>query len=219
MIGMNTAIPSGTHTFSGIGFAIPSNKITKIVPILIERRYYPHAHLRLTFATLTSDLAQDVLDNLIRSNCINIMYPFYVTHYLEELDFLHEACLTALYSNRFVKFAAVNDNDGKLIVVEYRKGIQSSWRTDFISDNDYHRHDSSYLFHLDYLVPAIKKREFCSSYSKKDEEIHFEVVGIDDNVMLAIAPLNERKDKYLCIYVESSTPNRDIISQLRNAII
>jgi hypothetical protein len=56
---------------------------------------------------------------------------------------------------------------------------------------------------LDYLVPAIKKRGFCSPYSKEKEEqqhgeIHFE---IDDNVRLAIAPLNERKDKYLCIYV------------------
>ena len=56
MIGMNTAILSGASTFSGIGFAIPSNTITKIVPILIEKGYYPHAYLGLT---LTSDLAQD----------------------------------------------------------------------------------------------------------------------------------------------------------------
>ena len=42
MIGMNTAILSGTNTFSGIGFAIPSNTITKIVPILIEKGYFPH---------------------------------------------------------------------------------------------------------------------------------------------------------------------------------
>jgi S1-C subfamily serine protease len=42
MIGMNTAILSGTNAFSGIGFAIPSNTITKIVPILIEKGYYPH---------------------------------------------------------------------------------------------------------------------------------------------------------------------------------
>ena len=33
MIGMNTAILSGTNTFSGIGFAIPSNTISKIVPL------------------------------------------------------------------------------------------------------------------------------------------------------------------------------------------
>jgi len=42
MIGMNTAILSDTNVFSGIGFAIPSNTITKIVPILIEKGYYPH---------------------------------------------------------------------------------------------------------------------------------------------------------------------------------
>jgi hypothetical protein len=87
--------------------------------------------------------------------------------YLEELDFLYEACLTALYSNRFVRFAAVLDNNGKLIIAEYRKGIQNYWPTDFISDSDYHRHDSSYFFHSDYLVPAIKKRGFCSPYCKK----------------------------------------------------
>jgi hypothetical protein len=54
---------------------------------------------------------------------------------------------------------------------------------------------------LDYLVPAIKKRGFCSPYSKEKEEqqhgeIHFEIVEIDDNVRLAIASLNERKDKF-----------------------
>ena len=37
MIGMNTAILSGTNTFFGIGFAIPSNAIAKIVPTLIEK--------------------------------------------------------------------------------------------------------------------------------------------------------------------------------------
>jgi hypothetical protein len=121
-----------------------------------------------------------------------------------------------------VKFAAVLDNNGKLIVGESRKGIQSSWQADLISDNDYHRHESSFLFRLDYLVPAIKKIEFRSPYSKEKEqqdEIHFEIIVIDDNVRLAIAQLNERKDKYLCIYVESSAPNQEILSQLRSAII
>ena len=59
MIGMNTAMLSGTKTFFGIGFAIPSNTITKIVSTLIEKGYYPHPFLGLTFGTLTSDLARD----------------------------------------------------------------------------------------------------------------------------------------------------------------
>jgi S1-C subfamily serine protease len=58
LIGMNTDILSGKNPFSGIGFAIPSSTITKIVPMLIEKHYYPHPYLGLTFATLTSDLAR-----------------------------------------------------------------------------------------------------------------------------------------------------------------
>ena len=58
LIGINTAILSGTNTFFGIGFAIPSNTITKIVPALIDKGYYPHPYLGLTFRALTSDLAE-----------------------------------------------------------------------------------------------------------------------------------------------------------------
>jgi S1-C subfamily serine protease len=59
MIGMNTAILSGTNTFSGIGFAIPSNTITKIVPTLIAKGYYLHPYLGFTSGTLTSDLVEN----------------------------------------------------------------------------------------------------------------------------------------------------------------
>jgi S1-C subfamily serine protease len=60
LIGMNTAIFSGTGTFSGIGFAIPSNTITKIVPTLIGKGYYVHPYLGLNIGTLTSDLAANI---------------------------------------------------------------------------------------------------------------------------------------------------------------
>jgi S1-C subfamily serine protease len=59
VIGMNTAILSGTNTFSGIGFAIPSNTIAKIVPTLIQKGYYLHPYLGFTSGTLTSDLAEN----------------------------------------------------------------------------------------------------------------------------------------------------------------
>jgi hypothetical protein len=143
---------------------------------------------------------------------------------MEELDFLREACLTALFSNRLVKFTSVLDNNGRLIIAAFRKGIQNYRRTDFISDNDTDRRDSSYLFHLDYLVPAIKKIRSCSLDSTKEqrqeeEEVHFEIIEINDNIKLAVAPLNERKDRYLSIYIESSASSREIKSKLRNAII
>jgi len=36
VIGINTAIQSITGGNSGIGFAVPSNTVSKIVPVLIE---------------------------------------------------------------------------------------------------------------------------------------------------------------------------------------
>ncbi len=59
VIGMNTAAILSSNTFSGIGLAIPSNSITKIVPMLIEKGYYLHPYLGLTVVTLTSDSAEN----------------------------------------------------------------------------------------------------------------------------------------------------------------
>src|SRR5918999_1004593 len=61
VIGMNTAtFISATSGISGIGLAIPSNAITRIVPALIEKGNYTHPWLGFTAATLTSDLAESV---------------------------------------------------------------------------------------------------------------------------------------------------------------
>ena len=60
VIGISTAILSGTGGFSGIGFAVPSNTITKVVPALIQNGTYPHPFIGLTVATLTSDIVQNV---------------------------------------------------------------------------------------------------------------------------------------------------------------
>lgn len=145
---------------------------------------------------------------------------------MEELDFLHEVCLTALFSNRVVKFAAILDNTGKLIVGKFRKGMQFNRRADFTLDNNYD-HKSNYLFYTDYLLAVIKKRSpdhpCCADYTEEEQrqqqEFHFEITEINKNVRLAVAPLTERNDKYLCMYLESSAPYQEIISKLRNAII
>src|SRR5438093_9323536 len=60
VIGMNTAIFSATGTFSGIGFAIPSDTITRIVPPLIAKGYYLHPYLVLKGGALTSDVTQNL---------------------------------------------------------------------------------------------------------------------------------------------------------------
>ena len=193
---------------------------SRIYNLVVIARYYDISISKCfsSFLTYLSYLLHG--STITFSQIVNIMCPFYVAQYLEELDFLHELCLAALFSNRFVKFAAVLDNHGKLILAEYRKGIQSYWRIDFKSDNNYH-HDACYLFHSDYVVPAIKKRRvyWPESTEEEQQEIHFEIIEIDDNSRLAVASITERRDKYLCIYLESSAPSQEIISKLRNAII
>lgn len=60
VIGMNTAIFSDTGTFSGIGFAIPSNTITKVIPALISKGYYLHPYIGIKGGALTSDLVENM---------------------------------------------------------------------------------------------------------------------------------------------------------------
>lgn len=60
VIGMNTAIQSQTGEFSGIGFAVPSNTITRIVPSLIESGKYSHPWLGVAGVGLTPDIAKQL---------------------------------------------------------------------------------------------------------------------------------------------------------------
>lgn len=57
VIGITTAIQSGTGEFSGVGFAIPSNTMKKIVPVLINTGQYKHPWLGITGVSIDPDLA------------------------------------------------------------------------------------------------------------------------------------------------------------------
>lgn len=66
VIGMNTAgILSDSGGFSGIGLAVPSNTISKIVPVLISKGNYTHSWLGISASTLTSQLTEN-FENLSR---------------------------------------------------------------------------------------------------------------------------------------------------------
>ena len=58
VIGMNTAILSRTGSYSGVGFAIPSNTIAKEVPVLIKGGTYAHPWLGIAGGKITPDIAQ-----------------------------------------------------------------------------------------------------------------------------------------------------------------
>ena len=60
VIGINTAIQSTTGEFSGIGFAVPSNTIKRIVPALIEKGHYENPWLGVSGTSLTPDLSKQL---------------------------------------------------------------------------------------------------------------------------------------------------------------
>lgn len=57
VIGMNAAIQSKSGEFSGIGFAIPSNTLKRIVPALIEDGVYVHPWLGISGTAITPKIA------------------------------------------------------------------------------------------------------------------------------------------------------------------
>ncbi|MGB8102475.1 MAG: trypsin-like peptidase domain-containing protein [Nitrososphaeraceae archaeon] len=56
VVGMNTAIFSTTGVYSGIGFAVPSNTIKKIVPALIAQHSYKHPWIGISGTDLTPEI-------------------------------------------------------------------------------------------------------------------------------------------------------------------
>ncbi len=58
IVGINTAIQSTTGEFTGVGFAIPSKTVVKIVPTLIEKGEYKHPWMGITGRDIDPDLAK-----------------------------------------------------------------------------------------------------------------------------------------------------------------
>lgn len=57
VVGINTAIRSSTGEFAGIGFAVPSNTIAKIVPTLIETGTFKHPWVGISGRDMSPGLA------------------------------------------------------------------------------------------------------------------------------------------------------------------
>ena len=57
IVGINTAIQSTTGEFTGVGFAIPSQTVAKIVPILIDEGEYKHPWIGISGRDIDPDTA------------------------------------------------------------------------------------------------------------------------------------------------------------------
>ena len=58
IVGINTAIQSATGEFTGVGFAVPSQTVAKIVPVLIQDGEYRHPWIGISGRDIDPDLAQ-----------------------------------------------------------------------------------------------------------------------------------------------------------------
>ena len=58
VIGINSAIFSNTGVYAGVGFAIPSNTLKKVIPELIEKGSYKHPWIGITGIDVTPDIAE-----------------------------------------------------------------------------------------------------------------------------------------------------------------
>ena len=155
---------------------------------------------------------------------------------MEEVDFFHEICLIVLYASRAVKFAAVVDSKGKLILAKFKKFEMHSHRASTpsirrIPEGSQQQQDQTLLpqsCHLccyEYLMPTLKditNRSYREQYSST---AHFEMTEIDKNIglKLAVTPLTESRDKYLCLYLQlrpemPTDGHQQIISKLTNVI-
>lgn len=154
-------------------------------------------------------------------------------------------CLIALHISKEVKFAAVIDNNGKLIAGRYRKEDHiNNKRTksrlllsarekgddhnnnnnnnDVSSSLTFCHYNTNYLFYANYLTAAVKKIKTgikYSDYREKEESVHHvELAEIHSILKIAITPLTANNDRYLYIYLESSSPNQEIIAKIGNTI-
>lgn len=67
LIGVTSAIESSSGSSAGIGFAIPSNTVDRVIPELIKSGKVDYAYLGLTGTTLTPDLAAAMnMDDTLR---------------------------------------------------------------------------------------------------------------------------------------------------------
>jgi hypothetical protein len=117
---------------------------------------------------------------------------------LKEHNFLKEICLNALCLDKNVKFVGAVDSYGRLLAGEFNK-------YKFFGNNDSLTVKSS-IFYLHYLIPALKHQQVTNEPSNgsihKKNVFLFDLADLGNAVYLAVTPLTEKKDRYLCVYLE-----------------
>jgi hypothetical protein len=131
----------------------------------------------------------------------------------EEHRFLREICLNALSADKFVRFVAVVDDNGKLLSGEYKSCFLRKYTC-----------IKSSVFYLHYLIPTIRRQKDMSDETIYSDLFHYNLADFGDTVSLAVVALTEKKDRYLCIYLYSSptsskaSSHDEILSKIHEAL-
>jgi hypothetical protein len=143
-------------------------------------------------------------------------------------------CLIALNMTKEVKFAAVIDNNGKLIAGKQRNDyvsikltktrllqLSSTKALDKNADN-FCSYNKNHFFYTNYLTSAMKriKKDIKRLGDSGDQESirqYIELAEIHGILKIAITPLTASNDRYLCIYLETSSPNQEILAKISDA--
>jgi hypothetical protein len=125
----------------------------------------------------------------------------------KEHIFLKEICVSALCLDKSVKFVGAVDSDGKLLAGEFNK-------YKFFGNNDTLTIKSSF-FYLHYLIPALNHQQVIKSSGElcnNKNVFLFDLADLGKAVYLAVTALTERKDRYLCLYLELYQSSSEIIA-------
>ena len=124
---------------------------------------------------------------------------------MDEREFLNSLCAKALEIEDSIKFAAVINHEGKLIVGASMRCIIQQQNE--VMDNYFFKsnHNSFYPIFLNdnYNSNSFINKEN-NLYSNLHDKSDFQLINIDKNTFIALTPLTEEQDKYLCIYFETN---------------
>lgn len=136
---------------------------------------------------------------------------------MEERQFLHRLCTTALQVDVSIEFAGIIDSNGRLLVGKSRKmryNPHFSKRKITCSPFRNSNHYGNALF-KDKTLSSNNIKSIVSLQSNLiDDDAEFRLINLCDNVFLAYIPINELNDRFLYIYIRTEEYLEDVLLKL-----
>ena len=136
---------------------------------------------------------------------------------MEEKQFLHRLCTTALHVDTSIEFAGIIDSNGKLLVGKSR----NTRHNPHFSKRKINC--SSFRNSPHYGNPLFKDKTLSSNNIKSivsiqsnliDDDAEFRLINLYEDVFLAYIPINELNDRFLYIYFRTDEYLEDVLLKL-----